>query len=369
MPLLGHALECASMTRHELPNRPDDAVVADVAIEAHVPDVSETPLAAVVPFRHIGEVVPRWEATLPGFLRSLFLAVSEGTARTYLEALTRHIQAVDDPTTAQDDPLDATPADIEAFLSRPLTGRQGRAPGPRAASTRVVELAALRRYYRWAQREGLRPDDPTASIELRRGEPYRDLQVLSADDARRLLVAIPDTDVGARLRCLCLWYLLSGRRRVEIAQLRWGDLDLDRATYRYTRKGGRTEQRPLLPAIRDATLVYATRCKVPRGAHRPVFPGRWGDVPLAPRHVTRLINGAAIAAGITTPRPVHALRHSYARLLREVGASVEDVQHSLDHASLATTSTYLRKLEGSDDPFGPRLADLLLGPTATTGTD
>jgi hypothetical protein len=66
------------------------------------PDV--TPLAAVVPFRRIGEVVPRWEATLPGFLRSLFLAVSEGTARTYLEALTRYIQAIDDPTTAQNDP-------------------------------------------------------------------------------------------------------------------------------------------------------------------------------------------------------------------------------------------------------------------------
>jgi integrase len=54
------------------------------------------------------------------------------------------------------------------------------------------------------------------------------------------------------------------------------------------------------------------------------------------------------------------LRHSYARLLREVRASVEDVQHSLGHASLATT-TYLRKLEGAGDPFGPQLAELLLG--------
>ena len=264
------------MSAEELPDRPDDAVVADVAIEPHVPDVSETPLAAVVPFRRIGEVVPLWAATLPGFLRSLFLAVSAGTARTYLEALTRYIQAVDDPTTAQNDPLEATPADIEAFLSRPLTGRQGRAPGPRSASSRTAELAAMRRYYRWALRERLRPDDPTAGVTVRRGEPYRDLHALGADEARALLAAIPDTDAGARLRCLCLWYLLSGRRRVEIAQLRWGDLDLDRGTYRYTRKGGRTEQRPLLPAIRDATLVYATRCKVPRGARPAGVPGSMG---------------------------------------------------------------------------------------------
>ena len=322
------------------------------AVAAAIPDVDDTPLAGVVPFRAAGAIVPRWESTLPGFVRSLYLACAPGTCRTYLEALARFIQAVDDP-------LEADADAIEEFLARSLTGRQGREPGPRSASSRTVELAALRRYYRWAQRERLRPDDPTTAIAVRRGEPYRDLHTLGADEARALLAAIPGTDAGARLRCLCLWYLLSGRRRVEIAQLRWGDLDLEAGTYRYTRKGGRTEKRPLLPVLRDATLAYAERCKVPRGPHRPVFPGRWGDVPLAPRHVTRLIHAAAIAAGITTPRPVHALRHSYARLLREVGATVEDVQHSLDHASLATTNTYLRKLEGSDDPFGPRLVELL----------
>jgi len=320
--------------------------------DAEVPEVHETPLAAVVPYSTPSEIVPRWESTLPGFVRSLYLACAPGTCRTYLEALTRFIQAVDDP-------LEADAAAIEEFLARELTGRQGREPGPRSASSRTVELAALRRYYRWALRERLRSDDPTTGVTIRRGEPYRDLHALGTGEARALLAAIPDTDAGARLRCLCLWYLLSDRRRVEIAQLRWGDLDLEAGTYRYTRKGGRTEKRPLLPAVRDAKLAYATRCKVPRGPHRPVFPGRWGDAPLAPRHVTRLIEAAARAAGITTPRPVHALRHSYARLLREMGATVEDVQHSLDHASLATTSTYLRKLQGSDDPFGPRLAELL----------
>jgi site-specific recombinase XerD len=89
---------------------------------------------------------------------------------------------------------------------------------------------------------------------------------------------------------------------------------------------------------------------------------------MAPRHVTRLIAKASADAKITIPRPVHALRHSYARPLREVGATVEDVQHALDHSSLATTSTYLRKLEGSDDPFGPRLVELLgVAPASSSG--
>jgi hypothetical protein len=38
---------------------------------------------------------------MPGFLGSVFLAVSDGTFRTYLEALARVIQAVDDPLKAR----------------------------------------------------------------------------------------------------------------------------------------------------------------------------------------------------------------------------------------------------------------------------
>jgi integrase len=46
---------------------------------------------------------------------------------------------------------------------------------------------------------------------------------------------------------------------------------------------------------------------------------------------------------------VHALRHSAAKLRREAGASVEQVSSWLDHSSISTTSTYLRRLEGERD--------------------
>lgn len=46
---------------------------------------------------------------------------------------------------------------------------------------------------------------------------------------------------------------------------------------------------------------------------------------------------------------VHILRHSAAKLRREVGESVEDVSQFLDHSSLAVTTTYLRRLEGHED--------------------
>ena len=46
------------------------------------------------------------------------------------------------------------------------------------------------------------------------------------------------------------------------------------------------------------------------------------------------------------PSGVHLLRHTAAKLRRDVGESVESVSQFLDHSSLAVTTTYLRRLEG-----------------------
>jgi integrase len=60
--------------------------------------------------------------------------------------------------------------------------------------------------------------------------------------------------------------------------------------------------------------------------------------------------------GLQLERPLHTLRHSYARALRRVEAPLEAVQAALDHSNLATTSIYLRQLEGQEDPWWPKLA-------------
>jgi hypothetical protein len=39
-----------------------------------------------------------------------------------------------------------------------------------------------------------------------------------------------------------------------------------------------------------------------------------------------------------------------------VEAPLEAVQAALDHSNLATTSIYLRQLEGQEDPWWPKLA-------------
>ena len=62
------------------------------------------------------------------------------------------------------------------------------------------------------------------------------------------------------------------------------------------------------------------------------------------------------AAGLR-PTGVHILRHSAAKLRREAGESVEQVNRFLDHSSLAVTTVYLRQLEGDRDTIWEKVAE------------
>ena len=87
-----------------------------------------------------------------------------------------------------------------------------------------------------------------------------------------------------------------------------------------------------------------------------IFPGRWRDQPVDGKYIGEQLRQAAQLAGIALERPLHTLRHSYARALRRIEAPLEAVQAALDHSNLATTSVYVRQLEGQEDPWWPKLA-------------
>src|SRR3989440_3401399 len=297
-----------------------------------------------------GQLIPPYELALADFARHLSLSARQRTAGAYLDTLQRLLAFGIDP-------LQADRSDLERFLSRGRRGRWGDWEGPLSSSTQTAELAGLRRFYRWASSEGLRPDDPTEGIKPPRREPYARARGLSAEEVTRLLAVIPvESAAGLRLRALVLAYLLTGRRRSEVLNLRWRDLDLEGGFYRYSGKGGKQRQRALPPPVRLAILVYAEAAGLARKPEEAVFPGRWRDQPVDGKYIGEQLRQAAQLAGIPPERPLHTLRHSYARALRRIEAPLEAVQAALDHSNLATTSIYLRQLEGEEDPWWPKLA-------------
>ena len=70
-------------------------------------------------------------------------------------------------------------------------------------------------------------------------------------------------------------------------------------------------------------------------------------------------SSVTIGARRLPPAGVHIFRHSAAKLRRDAGESVEDVSRFLDHGSLATTTTYLRRLEGEEDRSWAKVAEAI----------
>lgn len=73
----------------------------------------------------------------------------------------------------------------------------------------------------------------------------------------------------------------------------------------------------------------------------PVFPSRKGKGDLHPSQVHRIVQAAAVRAGVEVPVLPHWLRHAHASHALDRDAPIHLVQATLGHASVATTGKYL----------------------------
>ena len=129
-----------------------------------------------------------------------------------------------------------------------------------------------------------------------------------------------------------------GLRVSELVALSWADV-IERDTriqLSVTGKGGRIRQ-VLFPET-VATAILALRSDA--GANDPIFASRKGGR-LSERAVNYMLKRAAERAGITGAISPHWLRHAHGSHALDRGATLAEVQTTLGHANVATTSGYL----------------------------
>ncbi len=211
-----------------------------------------------------------------------------------------------------------------------------------ARQTVAQRAAALRRYFSWAQRNGLVEGEPASGLTARGGQ-RRLPRALSRGDVERLLEAPPSPGRAhpeRRLRDDALLELLygSGLRVSELCGLDVKDLDLDGGWVTVWGKGSRQRRVPLSEAAAGALRVWLDEGRPlmadGTGAPQALFFNLRG-VRLGPRDVRRVVDRRAPRA--THP---HALRHSFATHLLDGGADLRVVQELLGPASLRTTQVY-----------------------------
>ncbi|MCB1271631.1 MAG: tyrosine-type recombinase/integrase [Microthrixaceae bacterium] len=268
-----------------------------------------------------------------------------------------------------EDSLELAPSSVEAYVRdvsqfAEWAGRAGqRAPSDvdlrtlrrylaflqtmgRAQRTMARTAASLRRYFRWAQRNGLCEGDPSAALQAPRGGS-RLPRVLSNDELHQVLEDPVDTpghpggeDPVRDLRDRTILELLygSGLRVSELCGASARDVDLARGRMTVWGKGDKQRVVPLSrPAIELLGEWLAGARDRQRGAGNAadvLFRNQRGN-PLTPRDVRRILDRRS-----PVPTHPHALRHSFATHLLDGGADLRVVQELLGHSDLATTQIY-----------------------------
>lgn len=210
------------------------------------------------------------------------------------------------------------------------------------------KLSALRTFFRFLIREKVLEQDPVAGISRPKLARYMPV-FLSVDEMFSLLEAPGAADAFAtRDRAILEFLYSTGIRVAELVALNMESLDFETEMVRVRGKGGRERQVPVgSQAIRalgaylpERDRLLAARLLKGKPVVREAVFLNGRATRLTTRSVERLVKNYALRAGIATPVTPHALRHSFATHLLEMGADLRSVQELLGHASLSTTQKY-----------------------------
>lgn len=254
--------------------------------------------------------------------------------------------------------------EVEAFLTHLAVNRRS------AASTQNQALGAILFLYRHVL------DKKLGSLDaVRATRPKRLPTVLSKDEVRRLIVAMP---AKAAHRLIVELLYGTGMRISECCQLRVCDLDFDRGQIVIRGAKGNKDRVTMLPQSLEARLKTQMEFVRLRHEHDVEQGAGYAPVPTSLEHkrhgaarelrwqfvfgssvirldtetrrrirwyahpgaVDRSIKQAADVARIGKRVTCHTLRHSFATHLLENGYDIRTVQQLLGHKNVETTMIY-----------------------------
>lgn len=231
-----------------------------------------------------------------------------------------------------------------------------------AAGTRISAqyqiglLCAVRDYMRFLVKQGHMLFNPALEIDLPKIGTRLPRNVLSADEAAKI-VRVPHRIPAIELRNRALLEVLysTGIRRAEAAGLDIADINFESGTILI--RQGKGDHDRVVPAGRNA-LVWLQKYL---NESRPVLLADREDTSalfisrensrgrMAAESVTHAVSEARKRAGIEKKGSTHMLRHTAATLMLENGADVRFVQQLLGHKELGSTQKYthvaIRKLK------------------------
>ena len=266
--------------------------------------------------------------------------LADNTLAAYRRDLERYLAFLHDRDV--DDLNEVDPRLIRAFVASISASTHGPDEEAYKATSVARTLSAVRTFHRFALREGLTEDDPTAGVvrpRLPRGLPHP----LTVGEVAAVIDAPPPgSPAGVRDRAILELLYGAGLRVSELTGLDVDDVDLEEGAVRVLGKGSKERDVPIGRMARDAVGAYLRTSRPALATARSrgaLFLNTRGGR-LTRQSCARLLAEHARAAGVRRTVTPHDLRHSFATHLLEGGADVRVVQELLGHASVATTQIY-----------------------------
>jgi integrase/recombinase XerC len=209
------------------------------------------------------------------------------------------------------------------------------------AKTLAQMLAALRNFFRFAEREAWIDNNPIAGVKPPKSKKKLPA-VLDVDQTKQWVEVDLAAELGLRDAAMMELFYSCGLRLSELCGLKWTDLQLHNAELRVLGKGQKTR---LLPIGKMALLALENWRSEQIGSNAAtmaegyVFPGRNGDA-ISARAVQMRVKLLAQRQGVWQRTYPHLLRHSFASHMLESSGDLRAVQELLGHADIKTTQVY-----------------------------
>ncbi|GAA5230104.1 tyrosine-type recombinase/integrase [Arthrobacter cryoconiti] len=214
-----------------------------------------------------------------------------------------------------------------------------------APATVAAKLAALSSFYRYAVSADLAQGNPVELVKRPKINPdHTETAGLTKDQARALRASAKAD--GERSYALVSLQLFTGVRIGEALNATTADYGHDKGhrTLKVRRKGGEADKVAVpAPAVEALNVYLETTGREmvagKAGVGLPIFTTATGKQ-WAPSEAFRTIQRLARKAGIEGKISPHSLRHAFATLALDAGATLHDVQDSMGHADPRTTRRY-----------------------------
>lgn len=223
--------------------------------------------------------------------------------------------------------------------------RESHSPG-----TANRHLALLSATFRKAVEWDIIDKNPAAGVKQYR-EVVKAMPCLDASQLVRLFAAF-DADKNQTAASALKLLALCGVRREEGLQAEWQHVNLETGLCWLPKTKAGVGRYVML----NAAAVELLTAQPSRGVSTWVFPGRFGDKPIC--NVRKLMERGLKAAGLEHIR-LHDLRHGFASLAINAGASLYEVQHLLGHASPQVTQRYAHMADTGQRRASQAVADVV----------